>query len=225
MKIGNVNFNGSKSIEEDSTGNSKIRIRRIYVMRDEKGQISLTLMWIGIVLLGVIAYWNTKWDFQFSPTGLLLTGADVLRVEPKATAIVQPIAFPHSTHMKKAGVPCDYCHTTVRTEDFASLPGVDICLGCHSTKLTDNPEEEKIRQFARNRQEIPWIQLNRLPPHVYFSHETHVTGRRLLCVNCMGPMEELQKPPPKPLKKLRMEFCLNCHRKVGATQNCASCHK
>ncbi len=194
-------------------------------MREEAGQINLTLIWAVIVLLGVITYWSTKWEFQFSPTALLLTGADAFRLEPRGPAKVQPIAFPHFTHTTEVGLPCDFCHTTVRTETFASLPSVKICMGCHSAKITDNPEEEKIRQFAKKGQEIPWVQLNKLPPHVYFSHERHVTAGRLACVNCMGDMGSLTKPPPGPLKKVRMEFCLNCHRKVGATQDCLLCHK
>lgn len=194
-------------------------------MRDEAGQINLTLIWAVIVFLGVLFYWNTKWDVQFSPTGLLLTGADVIRVDLKKPAVTQPIAFPHKTHVQKVQLPCDFCHATVRTERYATIPNVDTCMSCHTTKITDNPEEEKIREYAKRGERIPWIQLNKLPPHVYFSHERHYTAGRLSCVNCMGPMEELTKPPPRPLKKVKMEFCLNCHRKVGATQDCLLCHK
>ncbi len=193
-------------------------------MRNESGQIGLTVLWAAIVIIGVVIYWYTKWDFQFSLTGLLLTGADFVRVDPRAPAVIQPIAFPHLTHTEKVGLPCEFCHTTVRTEAMASLPGVKICLGCHSSKITDNPEEEKIREYASNGQEIPWVKLNEMPPHVYFSHRRHVTIGRLACVNCMGEMHTLTEPPPGPLKKVRMEFCLNCHRQVGATQNCLLCH-
>ncbi|MFQ5815617.1 MAG: cytochrome c3 family protein, partial [Candidatus Hydrothermarchaeaceae archaeon] len=142
------------------------------MIRDETGRINLALIWAVIVFLGVIFYWSTEWEIQISPTGLLFTGADVVRVAPKAAPIVQPIAFPHLTHMQKAGLPCDFCHTTVRTENFASLPSVDICMRCHSSKLTDNPEEEKIREYARNGEDIPWVQLSELPSHVYFPHES-----------------------------------------------------
>lgn len=192
-------------------------------MKGKSGQINLTVIWAAIVLIAVVYYWSQNWWFQISPTALLLTGADVVRIDPKV-AKVQPIAFPHFTHTQKVGLDCEHCHTGVRTETFAGLPSVDICMGCHSSKVTDNPEEEKIRQFASRGEEIPWVQLTKMPPHVYFSHERHVTAGRLACVNCMGPMANLTAPPSGPLKELRMEFCLNCHAKVGQTQDCLLCH-
>ncbi len=185
----------------------------------------MTLIWAAIVLIVVIYYWSTKWWLQISPTALLLTGSDVVRIDPRSPPAIQPIAFPHFTHTQKLGLNCETCHVGVRTQTFAGLPGVDICMGCHSAKITDNPEEEKIRQYASRGEEIPWIQLSKMPPHVYFSHANHVTAARLACVNCMGPMENMTSPPPEALKDLRMEFCLNCHSRLGATQDCLLCHK
>ncbi|MFQ5815612.1 MAG: cytochrome c3 family protein, partial [Candidatus Hydrothermarchaeaceae archaeon] len=107
---------------------------------------------------------------MISPTALLLTGADVIKVDPARPKVEQPIAFPHLTHTEKIGLECKFCHRTVETETFATIPGVSTCIICHSTKITDNPEEEKIREYAKNGEEIPWVQLNKMPPYVYFSH-------------------------------------------------------
>jgi hypothetical protein len=185
-----------------------------------------TLVYAALVFLIVAYYLSTKWWIQIAPSALLLTGADFLRIDPLTPDAVQPIAFPHQNHVLKLGLDCSQCHTGVRTEVYAGLPSINICLGCHGAKnLSENPEEEKIREFAARGEEIQWIRLNQLPPHVYFSHERHVTAGRLACVNCMGEMANLTAPPPRALRDLRMEFCLNCHAQVGQTQDCLMCHK
>ncbi len=186
---------------------------------------NLKHVWTGLVILGVLIFWSTRWDVGVSASAFFVTGADFLKVNPMLPEVEQPIAFPHFTHAKKLGLECKFCHKTVETETFATIPGVSTCMTCHFVKITDNPEEEKIREYAKNGQEIPWIQLNKMPPHVYFSHRRHVVAGGLTCENCMGPMDEQMTPPPRPLKKLTMEFCLDCHWKVGATQNCLLCHK
>jgi hypothetical protein len=104
-------------------------------MKGKSGQINLTLIWAAIVLLVVIYYWSTKWWLQVSPTALLLTGSDVIRMDPRQPKAVQPIAFPHQTHTQNLGLDCAHCHIGVRTEVFAGLPSVDICMGCHSAKV------------------------------------------------------------------------------------------
>ena len=201
-------------------------------MKNRKGQISLTLVWALIVAIAVISYWSSRIEMQFSYSGLLLTGADFLRFEPKFVPESlgypkqQPIQFPHSRHVMDNGIECETCHTTVRTETYATIPNVDTCMMCHSSPLTEEiDEEDKIREYAARGEQIPWEMLNRLPPHVYFSHARHVTAGRLACENCMGDMGSQPAPPEIALKKIRMEFCLNCHLKTGQTQDCLLCHR
>jgi hypothetical protein len=200
-------------------------------MKDRRGILNLTLIWAVIVIIVVLLYWNTRYEVMFSPSGLLLTGADFLRIEPRyrpespGFERIQPIQFPHITHTQTVGLECDFCHTTARTSRQATIPNLETCLGCHSTPVTEEiDEEDKIREYADRGEKIPWVVLNRMPPHVYFSHARHVTAGRLACENCMGDMGSQEVPPLKPLKKIRMEFCLNCHVKVGATQDCLLCH-
>jgi hypothetical protein len=202
-------------------------------MKDNRGLINLTLIWALIVVVAVLFYWNTRYELMISPTGFLLTGADFLRIEPRyppespGHKNIQPIQFPHTTHTdpEKVGLECDFCHYTVRTSRQATIPNLETCMSCHSTPVTEEiDEEDKIREYAERGEKIPWIQLNRLPPHVYFSHARHVTAGRLACINCMGDMGSQPVPPPEPLMRLRMEYCLNCHVKTGQTQDCLLCH-
>jgi len=182
-------------------------------------------IWTVLVVLGVLLFWSTKLDVAILSRNSFITGADVLKVELKKTAVEQPIAFPHFTHAQKLGLECKFCHKTVETEAFATIPGINVCMTCHFVKITDNPEEEKIRTIAARGEEIPWVKLNEMPPHVYFSHRRHVVSGGLTCEVCMGNMAEQVVPPTRALINLNMEFCLDCHLKVGATQDCLLCHK
>ena len=53
---------------------------------------------------------------------------------------VQPIAFPHPTHINKVGLACMHCHTTAATSPRAGVPAMSVCMACHETAATDRPE-------------------------------------------------------------------------------------
>ena len=139
--------------------------------------------------------------------------------------IIQPIAFNHKVHAGDLGLECSSCHTGVETSPFATLPSASICLGCHASQLSDNPEEGKVRNYGEDRGEIPWQRLTRQPEHVYFSHQRHVTFGKISCERCHGKMAERTKPPGAAPLELFMDDCLECHKKQGASQDCISCHR
>jgi predicted CXXCH cytochrome family protein len=143
-----------------------------------------------------------------------------------ATAAEQPIAFNHKAHVSK-GLDCAICHRYVREQAFATLPTLQTCLMCHSAKMSDNPEEGKIREFAKRGEALRWVRLYRLTPDAaaYFSHRRHVALGRIECASCHGPMAEQTKPPPKALVSFSMDFCLNCHQQKKVSAACADCHR
>jgi hypothetical protein len=96
---------------------------------------------------------------------------------------------------------------------------------CHSQPMTESPEEEKIRQFAKQNQPLPWQQVNQLPKHVYFSHRTHAVSKGIACTVCHGAMDKATVPPQAPLMKWKMDTCLACHKKSNAIQDCDGCHR
>ena len=65
--------------------------------------------------------------------------------------------------------------------------------------------------FGEKGGEIPWRRVWRLPPHVFFSHRSHVVAAGVKCQTCHGPMETLDRPPGRPLKQLAMSDCIGCH--------------
>lgn len=138
----------------------------------------------------------------------------------------QPIAFNHKAHVGR-GLDCAVCHRYVREQAFASLPPLQTCLMCHTAKISANPEEEKIRQFAAAGEPLRWVRLYRLSPDAaaYFSHRRHVALAKIECATCHGPMAEQTAPPPKALVRFSMDFCLNCHQQKRAATACAACHR
>jgi len=129
------------------------------------------------------------------------------------SGVKQPVEFPHKTHIAQ-NIPCTGCHQGAEKDLVAGRPPTALCLACHASSDSKNPEIEKLKAFGDNGQEIPWRRVWRLPPHVFFSHRVHITVAKLACQSCHGPMETLDRPPPRPLKTLTMDECIACHLKA-----------
>jgi len=160
---------------------------------------------------------------------------------------VQPIAFPHNVHVQTYKIDCQYCHTDARRSEFAGLPSVTRCMGCHKITAADRPEIKKLAEYAAKSQPIPWQRVNVLPEFVYFPHKAHIRAQ-LRCQTCHGPVETmttyaavrtgqrlsndllnlvgLRPAPPS----LTMGWCIDCHRDQNAKRgthaplDCVTCH-
>lgn len=128
------------------------------------------------------------------------------------SSVKQPVEFPHKTHVN-LGLPCTACHYRAEKDAVAGRPPTALCLGCHAGGETKSPEIRKLRAFGEKGQQVPWRRVWRLPSHVYFPHRVHVTVAKITCQTCHGPMETLDRPPKRALKKLTMDDCLACHEK------------
>jgi hypothetical protein len=118
----------------------------------------------------------------------------------------QPIEFPHARHQ---GVGCAVCHRGVETQARATIPDAAFCAKCHASL----PKT------------LAWVQVTRIPSHVYFSHQRHVALGKLECASCHGDMRDRTSPPGTAQARLVMTTCLNCHRHEGASEDCAACHR
>src|SRR5262245_35200391 len=163
-----------------------------------------------------------------------------------ATAPVQPINFPHNVHVQTYKIECQYCHSDARRSEFAGLPSVSRCLGCHKITAADRDEIKKLAGYAARNEPIPWVRVFKLPEFTYFPHKAHVRAG-LACQTCHGPVETMTtvaartgpnltndlltlvglRPPPPPLT---MGWCVECHRTQNATKgakaplDCVTCH-
>ena len=105
----------------------------------------------------------------------------------------QPIFFSHLIHAGKYQIACQYCHADARRSEYAGLPSVERCMGCHKIiGAQDNPEIGKIHDYWRRGQPIPWVRIFKLPEFTYFPHKAHVRAG-LECGTCHGPIERMRR--------------------------------
>jgi hypothetical protein len=156
---------------------------------------------------------------------LVATVTAALSTRSVSPGISQPIGFDHARHAKE-DLSCLDCHKTAETSPHASLPRISSCLLCHSEPKGDSPEEAKLLEYVRRKEEVPWVQVNRMPGHVYFSHAVHVKLAEMDCAVCHGDMASASKPVSVPqVENLTMHRCMACHADKGASNDCLACHK
>src|SRR5215470_256801 len=107
-----------------------------------------------------------------------------------ATPSTQPINFPHSTHVQQYKIDCQYCHADARRSDYAGLPSVTRCMGCHKITAADRPEIKKLADFASKNEPVPWVRVYKVPEFTYFPHKPHIRAE-LKCQTCHGPVETM----------------------------------
>jgi hypothetical protein len=168
--------------------------------------------------------------------------------QPAAAAkpSAQPINFPHNVHVGTYKIDCQYCHSDARRSEYAGLPSVERCMGCHKITAADKAEIKKLAEYHAKKEPIPWVRVNKLPEFTYFPHKAHIRAG-LKCQTCHGAVETmttfaadtgptlpvdllnlagLRPAPPS----LTMGWCVDCHREQNATAgrhaplDCVTCH-
>jgi hypothetical protein len=163
-----------------------------------------------------------------------------------AQASTQPINFPHNVHVETYKIDCQYCHADARRSEYAGLPSVARCMGCHKITAADKPEIKKLAEYAGKGEPVPWVRVFKVPEFTYFPHKPHVRAG-VKCQTCHGPVETMttvgattgprivndllnltgMRPAPPPLS---MGWCIDCHRDQNATRgtkaplDCVTCH-
>ena len=150
----------------------------------------------------------------------LVTAVAWILVLPEAP-VAQPIAFNHAKH---APVGCQICHAGVTEGARAGIPQGDLCTKCHAAAPLRGVSEAAWTEVASGRR-IAWRQLTQIPDHVRFSHRRHTVAGQLACASCHGDMQARTAPLDRVPVRLTMNTCLACHRREGASEDCAGCHR
>ena len=163
-----------------------------------------------------------------------------------AQASAQPINFPHNVHVEQYKMDCQYCHADARRSEYAGLPSVTRCMGCHKITAADRDEIKKLAAYATKNEPIPWVRVFKVPEFTYFPHKSHLRAG-VKCQVCHGPVETMTtaggrtgprivndllnltglRPASPPLS---MGWCIDCHREQNATRgtkaplDCVTCH-
>jgi hypothetical protein len=125
----------------------------------------------------------------------------------------QPIKFSHMTHAGQNKIECLYCHMPAKYGKSAGIPGLSICMNCHSA-VTDGSnsgafEINKVLAAYQEKQSIEWIRIHNLPDHVYFNHKDHYITGKIDCTECHGEVVEIHRI--RQVEELSMKWCLDCH--------------
>ena len=133
----------------------------------------------------------------------------------------QPLAFSHKIHSGDNKIGCLYCHTNAERSPFATVPTMNICMGCHNVVATGKPEVVKLRQEYEAGRPIEWIRIHDMPDFAYFSHQQHL-AKGIECQTCHGPVETMERVYQA--RRLNMGDCVSCHRQNNAPTSCITCH-
>lgn len=136
---------------------------------------------------------------------------------------VQPIEFPHVTHIEKGLTCTEYCHETVTKGPQAGLPSVNTCLICHAQIATDKPRIQQITQMQEKGLDLAWQRVYEYAPtaHVRFNHAPHIRAE-VECATCHGDIAH--QTVAQRNVDLNMGFCVTCHREKNAPNDCLTCH-
>ena len=159
----------------------------------------------------------------------------------------QPIWFSHARHVCENEIDCQYCHSSAANSKHAGIPSVNICMNCHKgiKKGPQSGEKEIAKiyaaigfdpatgQYIENFEQKPiqWNKVHNLPDHVTFNHSLHVTGAKLDCKQCHGPVQTYTVGRLAPIEEinaqedvtglikltkptLTMGWCIECHNKA-----------
>ena len=134
----------------------------------------------------------------------------------------QPIPYSHKLHAGKLGLKCADCHQPDRDGFMMEYPREEKCMACHAAIKTESPHIQKLAEFAKAGESIPWAPIYRVPDYVWFAHETHTTDAGISCEQCHGPVAEREQLFKE--KPIGMVACMNCHTKHKAANDCNLCH-
>jgi hypothetical protein len=134
----------------------------------------------------------------------------------------QPVPFSHRLHAGTLKVDCRFCHRYAENSPVAGVPSMALCQTCHKSLANTTSGSMALQAYWKQSQPIAWIRLQRLPDHVYFTHEMHLLAG-LSCVSCHGNVERMSGTPRAPTYE--MGWCLTCHQQRGASQDCLVCHQ
>ncbi len=117
--------------------------------------------------------------------------------------------------------PCKTCHADTDPGELVDMPDTGKCLSCHSGIAPHTKAEAKLAAFGKQNRTIDWVRVYQIPTFVRFDHRQH-TAAQVACSTCHGQVE-LRKTLAQE-RDLSMGTCVACHRQMGASLNCASCH-
>jgi hypothetical protein len=123
--------------------------------------------------------------------------------------VEQPVDFSHNLHAGSLGLDCRYCHSTVETSNFATIPSTETCMTCHSQVRVGAPQLAVVQESWDSERPIAWNRAHDLPEFVFFDHSIHV-NKGVGCSTCHGAVDQMTGMWKN--EAMTMGWCLECHK-------------
>ncbi|HTR38315.1 MAG TPA: cytochrome c3 family protein [Bryobacteraceae bacterium] len=136
-------------------------------------------------------------------------------------APAQPLPFSHKTHVAR-GLQCRQCHTSPDPGAQMTFPATSTCMACHSTIAKDRPAIQKLAEFAKSGNPVPWERIYRVTQGVTWTHRKHLEAG-MQCVMCHGNVGALDAMA-ETTAVTSMASCISCHAAHKAGTTCQTCH-
>lgn len=124
----------------------------------------------------------------------------------------QPIPFNHRFHTQEIGMQCAYCHGGTEASPIATIPSLELCMGCHRIVGAELEPIQELRGYWDRGEPVVWERVHKLPDFVQFPHEAHIRNE-IACSDCHGAVEEMDRVSQ--VSSLDMGWCLECHMGEG----------
>ena len=180
-----------------------------------KNRLRLSLVILFVLLVVTVAWFR----FRVPTKSLIFSFFPILKSE----SVDQPIRFNHIHHKEVAKLNCNFCHRYVEEYRAAGIPNIELCRACHSTDaISKRPEALRVVEYVKAEKKIPWVRMYKLPEFVVFPHWVHIQNG-VDCSTCHG-LTGTSDRPVKMVDRDYMEWCVDCHKKRGASIDCYTCH-
>ena len=133
----------------------------------------------------------------------------------------QPLPYSHKIHIAQ-GLQCRMCHTNPDPGTQMTFPATNVCMSCHMTIARDRPGIQKLSEYARSNEPIPWKRVYQITTGVTWSHRKHLQAG-MQCVMCHGDVGRLDVMAETTAVPA-MATCISCHQAHNAKTSCATCH-
>ena len=140
---------------------------------------------------------------------------------PYSVGPKQPLPFSHRIHAGVRQISCLFCHDSADRSPNAGMPALEKCLLCHNVIAAKFDPIRKLHQYYDDKRPVRWVRVYQLPDYVHFTHEMHLAAG-IDCSKCHGDVKGMDRIAA--WEPIYMGFCIDCHRKNGATVDCLYCH-
>jgi hypothetical protein len=103
------------------------------------------------------------------------------------------------------------------------FPVTAKCMSCHATIAKARPGIQKLAEFFRSGEPIPWVRVYVVSAGVYWSHRSHLDAG-LRCERCHGPVSQMDVVA-NVTNVNTMAGCVECHRQMKVGTGCQFCHE